>query len=134
MPALSQNLTFYQIQTESTNTSVNINYPNTGTGTLTYISTKVKGDGYFGNSDGFHTVAYNATQYFIGTITMQATLASEPAENDWFTVHDSTTTYTSMNLRTTSTVDLHNFTGNFVWVRGHVQIDEGGVLSIQYNH
>lgn len=134
MPALSQNLTFYQFQTASTNTSVNINYPNTGTGVLTYISTKVKGDGYYGSSDGLHTAAYTTTRYFAGTITMQATLASEPIETDWFTVRDTTTTYSVSNIRSTSTVDLHNFTGNFVWVRGHVQISEGGVLSIQYNN
>lgn len=134
MPALSQNLTFYQIQTASTNTSVSINYPNTGTGVITYISTKVKGDGYYGASDGFHTVAYSATRYFAGTITMQATLASEPAEIDWFNINGTTTTYTVSNTRSTSTVDLHNFTGNFVWVRGHVRISEGGVTSIQYNN
>jgi hypothetical protein len=134
MPALSQNLTFYQIQTASTSTSVNINYPNTGTGVITYVSTKVKGDGYYGSSDGIHTVAYSATRFFAGTITMQASLASEPVETDWFTVRDTTTTYATSNLRSTSTVDIHNFSGNFVWVRGHVQISEGGVLSIQYNN
>lgn len=134
MPALSQSLKFAQIHTASTSTTVNINYPNTGTGTIVYISEKVKGDGYFGNSDGFHTVAYSATQSFVGTITMQATLASEPTETDWFNIQNTTSTYTELNVRSTSTVDIYNFYGNFVWVRGQVSIDDGGVLSVQYNH
>ncbi len=134
MPALSQSLEFAQKHTASSSTSVSVNYPNTGTGTLIYISDKVKGEGYFGNSDGFHTVAYSATQSFIGTITMQATLASEPTESDWFNVRDTTSTYRSFDIRSTSTVDVYNFSGNFVWVRGQISIDEGAVLSVQYNH
>jgi hypothetical protein len=130
MPALSQNLIFY---TTSGTATVLVNY--TGTGTVqTFISDQVKGDGYFGGSDGFHTVAYNTTQYFIGTVTMQATLASEPVSADWFTVSNTDVSYTEFDARTQSNVDLYNFTGNFVWVRGHIQIEEGAVTSIQYNH
>jgi hypothetical protein len=130
MPALSQNLIFH---TTSGTATVLVNY--TGTGTVqTFISDQVKGDGYFGGSDGFHTVAYNTTRYFIGTVTMQATLASEPVSADWFTVSNTDVRYTEFDNRTQSNVDLSNFTGNFVWVRGHIQIEEGAVTSIQYNH
>lgn len=130
MPALSQNLIFH---TTSGTATVLVNY--TGTGTVqTFISDQVKGDGYFGGSDGFHTVAYNTTRYFIGTVTMQATLASEPVSADWFTVSNTDVRYTEFDARTQSNVDLYNFTGNFVWVRGHIQIEEGAVTSIQYNH
>jgi hypothetical protein len=130
MPAFSQNLTF----TIGTSTTVLVDYPNTATTTLNYISDKVKGDGYFGNGDGLHTVAYTASRYFHGTVTMQATLASQPIESDWFNVQATSSTYTSLNVRNTSTVDIYNFNGNFVWVRGVVAIDEGAVLAIQYNH
>ena len=65
---------------------------------------------------------------------MQATLASTPASSDWFTVLNTNVSYASTVVRTTSTVDLTNFTGNFVWVRGSIQINAGSVLSIQYNH
>jgi hypothetical protein len=130
MPALSQNLIFH---TTSGTATVLVNY--TGTGTVqTFISDQVKGDGYFGGSDGFHTVAYNTTRYFIGTVTMQATLASEPVSSDWFTVSNTDVSYTEFDARTQSSVDLSNFTGNFVWVRGYIQIEEGAVTSIQYNH
>jgi hypothetical protein len=65
---------------------------------------------------------------------MQATLASAPVSSDWFTVSNTNVSYTSAVVRTTSTVNLTNFTGNFVWVRGCIQITAGAVLSIQYNN
>jgi hypothetical protein len=130
MPALSQSLQF----TVDTGKSVVVDYPNTGTTTLMYISDPVKGDGYFNGSDGFHTVMYTAGPDFVGTVTMQATLASEPVESDWFNVADTTVTYQYNNNRNESTVDLCNFIGNFVWVRGYIAIEQGVVSSIRYNH
>ena len=134
MPALSQNLVFQVLNGNTTTNSVQVNYPNTGTTTIVYTSDKVKGDGYFGGSDGFHTVAYSSSRYFHGTVTMQATLAAEPVETDWFNVYGTTSTYVPIDVRSTSTVDIYNFVGNFVWVRGYIAIDEGAVISIQYNH
>jgi hypothetical protein len=131
MPALSQSLIFH---TNSGTNTVLVNYPNTGTGSLTYFSDKVKGDGYFGGSDGFHTVSYNTTQHFRGTVTMQATLVSEPISSDWFNVADTSQVYRQFDVRTGPSVDIFNFTGNFVWVRGYIQIEEGSVTAIQYNH
>ena len=134
MPALSQNLLFHVVNGNTTTDTVVVDYPNTGTSTMVFVSDKVKGDGYWSGSDGLHTVSYTASRYFHGTITMQATLASEPVENDWFNIYDTTSTYTPINTRKTSTVDIYNFTGNFVWVRGKIMIDEGTVSVIQYNH
>lgn len=130
MPALSESLNFL-VRGENT---VSVTYPNTGTSTLVYFSDKTKGDGYFGSSDGMHTVMYTATPTFVGTITSQATLAVEPGDADWFNVSNTNVTYTEMNDRSTSTVDCFNFTGNFVWVRGKVEIDDGTVESILLNH
>lgn len=130
MPALSQSLEFVI----NTSTTVSVQYPNTATDMMSYVSNKVKGDGYYGSTDGFHTVAYTATPLFVGTITVQASLSSEPTESDWFNVSGTTSTYTALNIRTTSTVDIHNFTGNFVWVRGHLQIADGALEVIHYNH
>ena len=130
MPGLSQSLEFV-VHTTST---VAIQHPNTATGVMVYTSEKVKGDGYYGSSDGFHTVSYTATPTFVGTITVQATLASEPQESDWFFVPGTTSSYSLLTERTTSTVDYYNFVGNFVWVRGHVRIEDGAVEVIHYNH
>tara|TARA_R110000868_G_C10403553_1_gene721593 strand:- start:119 stop:511 length:393 start_codon:yes stop_codon:yes gene_type:complete len=130
MPALSQSLEFVVNNTST----VSVTYPNSTDTTMVYVSEKVKGDGYFGGSDGVHTVMYTATINFIGTITSQATLASDPVESDWFNIANTSVTYTEIDDRDTKTVDYYNFTGNFVWVRGRIVIDGGSVESIQYNH
>jgi len=131
MPALSQSLTF---SIHNNTSSVQVVYPNTGSGTMVYISDMVKGDGYYGASDGLHTVMYTATPNFVGTVTMQASLATNPIETDWFNVNDVATSYSVMDIRNTSTVDCYNFTGNFVWIRGYVSFSAGTVQSILYNH
>lgn len=130
MPALSESLNFV-VRDENT---VSVTYPNTGTSTLVYVSDKTKGDGYFGSSDGMHTVMYTATPTFVGTMTTQATLAAEPTESDWFNVSNTSVSYRLTDNRSTSTVDCFNFTGNFVWVRGKIQISDGTVESILLNH
>jgi len=131
MPALSQ--TFLFTNTNG-NPSVQVVYPNTATTTLVYVSDKVKGDGYFSSGDGMHTVMYTASPLFVGTMTTQATLASEPVATDWFDIIDTRVSYRLIDNRSTSTVDCFNFTGNFVWVRGKVQINAGTVQSVLVNH
>lgn len=95
---------------------------------------KYKGDGYYGRSDGLHTVQYNVGG-FIGAIVMQATLAVDPAEDDWFTV---TGTSHSSDVSDSSTATgsfIYNFTGNYVWVRAIVRSwTDGTVQSIVLNH
>jgi hypothetical protein len=130
MPALSQNLEFVV----NTTGTVSITYPNTATTMLVYNSIKAKGDGYYGSSDGLHTVTYELNSDFVGTVTMQATLASAPVELDWFDVGDTGRQYRRTDYRSTSTVDYFNFTGNFVWVRSQVKIVNGVVQAVSYNH
>ncbi len=145
MPALSQSLTF----TQNSTSTVNLNYPNTGTTALTYLSDKVRGSGYYGGSNGFHTVQLQISN-FVGRFEMQASLASEPIEADWFTVelgsttnqivdtsglsNDANITYVQYPTATT-TVKTYNFTGNFIWVRAKIsEFTEGTVNGIKYNH
>ena len=45
----------------------------------THTGTKYKGDGYYGRSDGFHSVQYTVTG-FQGKVDMQATLAVNPGD------------------------------------------------------
>lgn len=130
MSALSQSLSFLHQNTST----VSVVYPNTATTTMVYLSDKAKGDGYYGSSDGLHTVMYTATMNFVGTMSMQATLASEPVEADWFNIANTAVSYNVLDDRYTTTVDYTNFTGNFVWVRGCIAIDAGSVDSILYNH
>lgn len=130
MPALSQSLEFV-VDTTST---VSIMYPNSTSTVMIYVSDKVKGDGYYGGSDGLHTVTYTCAPTFVGTVTMQASLASTPTDADWFTVPNTDVRYTVFEDRSTSTVDYYNFQGNYVWLRGRVAIADGAVEVIHYNH
>ena len=87
-----------------------------------FVTDKAKGDGYYSQPDGVHTVAYqvvnrgDSVDDFNGTIKMQGSLAITPTEDDWFDI--SGTTFTS-DLSTT--IASYNFTGNFVWVRAKVE-------------
>ena len=92
---------------------------------------KFKGDGYYGRSDGFHTIQYSIDG-FIGTVVIQATLAINPIEADWFAVY--TQAYPVVANQGTSTSKITNFTGNYVWVRAEVTYSDGTVNSIRLNH
>ena len=89
---------------------------NAADSTASTVSDKVKADGYYGNADGLHTVAYICSSDFVGTIKMQGSLATTPTEDDYFDI--SGTTLTS-DQSTTNVA--YNFTGNFVWVRAKVE-------------
>jgi hypothetical protein len=91
----------------------------------TLTSDKVKGDGYFGFSDGLHTVGYFVSD-FVGIIQMQATLAQTPTEDDWFNVDD---TSCGDGAEAISTATYKNFSGNFVWVRANVTSWSSGTIT-----
>tara|TARA_E500000331_G_scaffold191637_1_gene184312 strand:- start:64 stop:678 length:615 start_codon:yes stop_codon:yes gene_type:complete len=105
------------VTTESSDGSTTATLDHTG-----FVTDKAKGDGYFSQPDGVHTVAYqvvnlgDSTDDFNGTIKMQGSLATTPTEDDWFDI--SGTSYTSD--QSTTNVSF-NFTGNFVWVRAKVE-------------
>jgi hypothetical protein len=117
-----------------------ITYPPETKGAVTYYSEPLMGDGYYGGT-GLHTVNYipwpkqgeNNTwvlNNFTGTIVIQATLASDPQENDWFDVNSTYSEFTNTEYDNV----LHNFRGNFVWIRAKVVIFAGVLQQIAYNH
>lgn len=136
MPALAQSFQFQNL-TNPVSTSTAITYPSANTtATFTLVSNKLPGNGFYGANNGIHTVAYTALANFVGTCTVQATLATDPVDvsntnTDWFDVVDSKVEYNMPGYTTTNYV---NFTGNFVWVRAKVDIDLGGIQFINYNH
>ena len=114
----------------------------------TVTGEKFKGDGYYGRSDGLHTVQVDLNG-FIGTVTMQGTLATNPVEADWFTLVldsgkqsvDTTGLVTTQSITSveytsvTTNTKTYNFTGNYVWVRAYVSNwTAGTVNSIRLNH
>lgn len=98
--------------------------------TASTVSDKVKADGYYGNADGLHTVAYICSSDYVGTIKMQASLASNPGSSDWFDI-DGTSVGDGSSVVSTQYI---NFTGNFVWVRSVVTVETGSVTKIQLNY
>lgn len=95
--------------TTSFGTSVG-NYDGSST---SFNSDKVKGDGYYGFSDGVHTVQTRVSS-FVGTLKVQGTLVKDPANTDWvdidnIVIGDGSTAITNSFF--------NNFTGNFVWIR-----------------
>ena len=91
-----------------------------------FVSDKAKGDGYYSQPDGVHTVAYQVANDFNAdaTIKMQGTLATTPTEDDWFDIAN--TTFTSDTSTLTSS---YNFTGNYVWVRSKTQLLTAGTTN-----
>tara|TARA_B100001057_G_C22539978_1_gene829184 strand:- start:98 stop:688 length:591 start_codon:yes stop_codon:yes gene_type:complete len=97
-----------------------------------FVSDKAKGDGYYSQPDGVHTVSYQVSADFNSgaTIKMQGTLATTPTEDDYFDI--SGTTFTADESTVTSSA---NFTGNFVYVRVKVQsVTAGTVNSVLLNN
>ncbi len=89
-----------------------------------FVSDKEKGDGYYSQPDGVHTVAYQVNTAFTGSIKMQGSLATTPTEDDYFDIAG--TTFTADQSTTISTA---NFTGNFVWVRAKATSVTAGTIS-----
>lgn len=84
-----------------------------------------KAAGYYGSGKNLHTLAIY-TNNFSGRVLIQATLASQPEENDWFYVnlngylnyyeypYDLTKPIESRGV---TGVDTFSFDGNFVYIR-----------------
>jgi hypothetical protein len=100
-----------------------------GTDPVTITSEKFKGDGYYGRSDGLHTVQLKFTG-FIGTFKMQGALALDPVSTDWFDIDGTDLEH----LTSTNVAVLQNFTGNFVWLRCVVTYTAGTVNFVLLNH
>ena len=94
--------------------------------TQTVTGNAFKGDGYYGRSDGLHSVQYTFSG-LTGTVIIQGTLAVEPAETDWFDVH----TYTAAQETASK---ISSFVGNYVWIRAVVEYTDGTISSIVLNH
>ena len=107
------------VTTETSDGSTTTTLDHTG-----FVSDKTKGDGYYSQPDGLHTVAYQVNNTMTGSIKMQGSLATTPTEDDWFDIAGSTFTADQSTLISTA-----NFTGNFVWVRAKATSVTAGTIS-----
>lgn len=95
-----------------------------------FVTAKEKGDGYYSQTDGVHTVAYHVNSTCTGSAKMQGSLATTPTEDDWFDI-----TGTTFTTDLSTTISANNFTGNFVWVRAKCTSNTAGsVTKILYNN
>jgi hypothetical protein len=121
MPANSENIITNQVHTGDSSIQ-------------TVTGEKFKGDGYYGRSDGLHTVQYNVNG-LIGTITMQGTLALDPSSSDWFSLNETIHISGTADSANANGSFIYNFTGNYVWVRAIVtNWTDGSVQSVVLNH
>jgi hypothetical protein len=96
----------------------------------TFSSDQLKGNGYYGYTDGLHTVSYKLTN-FVGIIDFQASLLQNPTDSDWF---DITTTTIGNGTSAITGSYFFNFTGNFVWCRAHItNFTAGNINQVLYN-
>jgi hypothetical protein len=107
------------VTTETSDGSTTTTLDHTG-----FVSDKSKGDGYYSQPDGVHTVAYQVNSTMTGSIKMQGSLATTPTEDDWFDIAGSIFTADQSTLISTA-----NFTGNFVWVRAKATSVTAGTIS-----
>ena len=112
------------VTTETADGSTTTTLDHTG-----FVSAKAKGDGYYSQVDGVHTVAYKVDATLTGSIKMQGTLASSPTEDDWFDISGTTFTTDQSTL-----IGSYNFTGNLVYVRAKaISVTAGTISSILLN-
>lgn len=88
------------------------------------IGEKQKAAGYYGMTDGFHSVQIQLTS-FIGSVKIQGSLATDPGESDWVDIRMSLQGSNDLiselvYASATSPNVIYNFVGNFVWVRAIV--------------
>tara|TARA_X000001382_G_scaffold91195_1_gene65729 strand:- start:136 stop:711 length:576 start_codon:yes stop_codon:yes gene_type:complete len=107
------------VTTETSDGSTTTTLDHTG-----FVSDKAKGDGYYSQPDGVHTVAYQVNATLTGSIKMQGSLATTPTEDDYFDIAGSTFTADQSTL-----IGTANFTGNFVWVRAKATSVTAGTIS-----
>lgn len=142
MPAISKTFVFTLSNDSNKNAikTTSVTYPPAHKTPQTYFSYKEKGEGYY-SGKGLHTVTYipwvkqprtgpATANNFIGSITMQGTLATDPTESDWFDIESTTSTFTDAGEPNV----FHNFSGNYVWIRAKVTISAGVLQAIHYNH
>ena len=97
-------------------------------GQLNVVGDKVRADGWYGHTDGLHTVAIYLNN-FTGRIIFEASIASAPNDDDWFPIELAPNqTYLSFpknpSMPTgtsgdTGTIGM-NIIGGFTWLRARV--------------
>ena len=101
---------------------------------MNQYSDTVKGDSYYGYTDGYHTIQVTYDQ-FIGRLRVQATLVLEPTDDDWFDLVPSESTGTTFNPLgyvqynandPASKSEAYSFKGNYAYLRVYLDRERVG--------
>jgi hypothetical protein len=96
---------------------------------INLIGDPVRGAGWYGHTTGLHTVAISV-QNFQGRILVQASIATDPGEADWFSVLPDGVAYLQYprtgyviqpNYNGETSLRIFNFVTNAVWLQASVQ-------------
>lgn len=87
-----------------------------------WYSDGVKAAGYYRGRNGLQTATFRV-QNLVGTITVEATLDADPSLATWFEV----TVFGDAVIPVTDTHPV-TITGNFTWLRAHVQGFDAGTI------
>jgi|15BtaG_2_1085339.scaffolds.fasta_scaffold50702_2 hypothetical protein len=85
---------------------------------MSYVGEAARGDGFYGFSDGLHTVSFHVKN-FTGRIFIEATLIEEPTDDDWFNINLMVDQVFLQWDNETETLGV-SFVGNFVHLRASV--------------
>ncbi len=111
------------------------------------ISEKVRGDAFYGFTDGFHTIAFYLSD-FVGKIYVEGTLATNPNDNDWFRINLNGN-FIELDYTVESrgnNVQAFTFEGNFVYIRAGINrshllnpdnnnnLEYGQIIQVLLNH
>ena len=107
-------------------------------------SDKVRGDSFYGYTDGLHTIAF-VIAGFIGKIYVEGTLATDPVENDWFAINLDGATVPLVYAAATTGTTARSFEGNFIFLRvrldrSHItpanndSMQNGQIIQVLLNH
>ena len=100
--------------------------------TAPFYSVKFPGDGYRGDKHGVHTFAYFVDSNFVGSIVIQASLATAPTGADWVTIDSTRITVAAPGPAVAAT---RTYTGNILWIRAAVESFTAGVIvKVQYSN
>lgn len=104
-----------------------------------YLFTDKKpGAGYHQNLSCLHTAIYKVSD-FAGSLKLQATLATDPSDSDWFDISNTDfggsddTEVTGDSAQFSSATINRNFSGNFVWVRAAYNIQNGTIQQLAFS-
>jgi hypothetical protein len=92
------------------------------------ISNAMPGAGYHKKQNNMHTAVFQFLN-FTGSVKLQATLALDPKDSDWFDIVG-----TEFNLVNSTSIENSSFLGNFAWIRASYTIANGEISEIRYNH